>query len=224
MINKINNTMRYEMIYDQIKDAIINNQLKPMSKLNLQELSEKFGVSKTPVATAVRSLERDGYVVILPQNGTFVRELSKEEIESLYDLRILIEQTIIGLIVNSVDEKRLKAFRNSFDKLLNSKKSYEKIVDEYFELELSFHDYLSSCCPAIISTITKNIVDLTKRTRKLSFTVRPDNEDSDIWLKNDIEKHITIIEAIMAKDIERAKKYTINDIENTKNRVMNISF
>lgn len=223
MIRKVNNSMRYEMIYDQIKDAIIHNRLKPMDKLNLQELSDQFGVSKTPVATAIRSLERDGYVVILPQNGTFVRKLSKEEIDILYVLRILIEQMILGLIVNTVDDKKLKAFRSAFCKMVNSKKSYEKIVEEYFELELTFHDYLISCCPSIINTITQNIIDLTKRSRRLSFLVDKELEEDENWLKDDIETHITIIDALLEKDAEKAKKFTALDIENTKARILKMS-
>lgn len=223
MNQEIGGAIRYEMIYDRIKDDIINDRLKPMTKLNVKELSKQFGVSRSPVVTAIRSLERDGYVVILPQNGTFVRNLSKQEIEALYDIRILIEQKITELIVDQADAQSLRSFRGSFEKLLKSKKGHAKLADEYFKMELDFHNYLGSCCPAIIHTITRNIVDLTRRTRKLSLTSRPDNEVDESWLKNDIENHIRIIDAILSKDIETARKYTVNDIEGTKNRVMNIT-
>lgn len=83
MFNKVKYSSLNELIYEEIKAKIINNELKPNEKLDVDFLSNSLGVSRTPVTNALKSLNKDGYVIINPRSGSYVRELSKEELSCI---------------------------------------------------------------------------------------------------------------------------------------------
>ena len=58
-----------EMVYESLRDAIVNQVLKPGERLMETELADEMGVSRTPVREAIRKLELEGYVVMIPRKG-----------------------------------------------------------------------------------------------------------------------------------------------------------
>jgi len=216
MVSRINNKNRYDLVYEEIKTNIINNNLKPGEKLNVQTLSEQLGVSRTPVSNAMQALERDGYVVILPQNGTYVRELTKEETNVLYRLREEIEKLVLELIVNQIDRSGLERYKNRFLSMKENKKESELVVKEFFELELEFHDYIISQGPSIIKRETQNIIDLTKRSRKLCMKYEIEQEADVQSFMHDVDIHVNIIDAMLEGNVEKAKVYVEEDARETK--------
>lgn len=223
MIGRIDNRSRYELVYEQIKNEIINDAIKPGTKLNIQDLCDQLGISKTPVVTAINALERDGYVVVIPQNGTYVRELSQEETAALYDLRIAVEKLTLEYAVKNIDRAILSEILENLKNLaLCAQQADTDIIDEYFRQEMSMHDYFLSCCPPLMQNIAKNVVDLTKRTRLLSLTCPAGLPDDDKWLIDDISMHICIADAMLRGDLETAKQMTERDIVDTKVRILEI--
>ena len=78
-------------VLETIKAGILNGQFKPGSALVENDLAGQFGVSKTPVREALKTLESSGLVVIRPYTGTTVRELTEQDALAIYDMRLLLE-------------------------------------------------------------------------------------------------------------------------------------
>jgi DNA-binding GntR family transcriptional regulator len=78
-------------VLETIKTGILNGQFKPGATLVENDLAGQFGVSKTPVREALKTLESSGLVVIRPYVGTTVRELSEADALAIYDMRLLLE-------------------------------------------------------------------------------------------------------------------------------------
>jgi DNA-binding GntR family transcriptional regulator len=78
-------------VLETIKAGILNGQFKPGATLVENELAGQFGVSKTPVREALKTLESSGLVVIRPYVGTTVRELTVDDALAIYDMRLLLE-------------------------------------------------------------------------------------------------------------------------------------
>ena len=221
MIGRIDNRNRHELVYEQIKNEIILNSIKPNAKLDVQDLCEKFGVSKTPVVTAINALERDGYVVVMPQNGSYVRALSRDEIAALYDLRIAVEKLTLEYACQNIDRKALQSILTELKNLAKRVQQGDtNVVEEYFQQEVGMHDYFLTCCPPLMQEIAKNIVDLTKRTRLLSLTCPAGLPDDSEWLIDDINMHISITDAMLQGDLDTAKRLTEQDILDTKVRIL----
>src|SRR4026208_1189084 len=78
-------------VYNQIKQLILCNEIMPGQKLHHQQLSERLGVSRTPVREALTRLVQEGYVSFLPNRGFTCKEIRLQEAEELYELRESLE-------------------------------------------------------------------------------------------------------------------------------------
>ena len=92
-------------VYDILRVSILNGELKPGESLSLTEISKRLSVSTTPVREALRRLEAQGLITFSSQKRITVTELSVEELEEFYWIRIPLE---------------LKAFSRNFSKLKNA--------------------------------------------------------------------------------------------------------
>lgn len=79
-----------------IREGIIEGTYVPGHRLRERELSEEIGVSRVPVREALRNLEFQGFVAILPRRGAIVREMSAQDVEELFDLRCALEPLAAG--------------------------------------------------------------------------------------------------------------------------------
>lgn len=175
MFNKVKYSSLNELIYEEIKAKIINNELKPNEKLDVDFLSNSLGVSRTPVTNALKSLNKDGYVIINPRSGSYVRELSKEELSCIFNFREALESQVIREVISIADMQVLDGFGDEFRKLLNIEPdggldAKKRLVEDFFDIEMRFHEYLIDLCPKIIGDEIKNLIDLTKRIRILHIT------------------------------------------------------
>lgn len=83
--------MDSDRAYAHLERAILIGELKPRERLVEAELAEQLGLSRTPVREALRRLEERGLVRILPHRGAVVADLSAEEVESIYEVRVCLE-------------------------------------------------------------------------------------------------------------------------------------
>src|SRR5574342_929401 len=100
-------------VYNQIKDLILCNEILPGQKLHHQGLSERLGVSRTPVREALTRLVQEGYVSFLPNRGFTCKEIRLQEAEELYELRealeaFTVEKAIENLTDGALDQLRSK--------------------------------------------------------------------------------------------------------------------
>jgi DNA-binding GntR family transcriptional regulator len=92
------------LVADGIRLAILRGQLAPRQVLKQEELAKQFGLSRVPVREALRQLEAEGLVVSYPHRGTVVVELSPEDIEEVFLIRITLETTVLRLAVPKMAE------------------------------------------------------------------------------------------------------------------------
>jgi DNA-binding GntR family transcriptional regulator len=80
-----------EQTYQVLKDRILRRQLKPKERINVEDIAQRLGVSRTPVTDALKRLAVEGLVDILPRRGTFVSSLTARDVAELFDVRAVIE-------------------------------------------------------------------------------------------------------------------------------------
>ncbi len=78
-------------VYELLKERIVKNDLKPQEYLNEQLIAKDLGVSKTPVREALQKLEHERLVVIIPNKGTFVANVTIDRIRELFEIREILE-------------------------------------------------------------------------------------------------------------------------------------
>lgn len=80
-----------EQVYRALRESILRRHFKSGEKISIEEIADKFKVSRSPVMAALQRLANEGLVEIIPQRGTFVTELTARDVTELFDIRLLIE-------------------------------------------------------------------------------------------------------------------------------------
>jgi len=102
-------------VYVQIKNLILCNEVLPGQKLHHQELSERLGVSRTPVREALTRLVQEGYVSLLPNRGFTCKEIRLQEAEELYDLREALEAFAVESAIKNLTGPGLDQLARKMD-------------------------------------------------------------------------------------------------------------
>lgn len=120
-------------VYNQIKDLILCNEIMPGQKLHHQELSERLGVSRTPIREALTRLVQEGYASFLPNRGFTCKEIRLQEAEELYDLREALEAFAVEKAIENLTD-------DSLDQLKNKIHAYGRDVGNRFTRERLVYD------------------------------------------------------------------------------------
>lgn len=128
-------------VYSQIKTLILCNEILPGQKLHHQELSERLGVSRTPVREALTRLVQEGYVSFLPNRGFTCKEIRLQEAGELYQLREALEAFAVEKAIENFTEAaftELSAKINLYGKDVQKRFTRDRLVyDQDVHLEIS---------------------------------------------------------------------------------------
>ncbi len=98
---------RQELVVNKLREAILHGYLKPGQRLDLDEITNMLGVSKSPVREAIRTLAAEGLVQVVPHRGVSIPELSNQEIEEIYTIRSVLEGMAVRIAVPNLDKDAL---------------------------------------------------------------------------------------------------------------------
>ena len=131
-----------EAVYDTLKQQIVAGRLVPGTQLNLSQLEEQLGVSRTPLRSALAQLQAEGLVDIHSRRGTYITEYSERDIEECYDLRIALETHALQHVFNDHHRKRLAeliALLEAMDLLFRSEDTWLDELPDFMSMDRAFH-------------------------------------------------------------------------------------
>lgn len=204
MIHKGNASLE-EKVYIELQEAILSETLKKGESLTELSLSEKLGVSRTPVRSALQRLSEVGLVKIVPNRGAVVLGVTKEDILDIYRIRMRLEglaSAMAALNMSDADKKKLTETVELSEFYL-SKNNTENLK----ELDTSFHRVIYEASGS--RTLARILSDLhlnTKGYRRISLAI-PGR------LERTTKEHREILNAILAGDAEKADRLTSEHIE-----------
>jgi GntR family transcriptional regulator, rspAB operon transcriptional repressor len=204
-------------VYNQIKQLILCNEIMPGQKLHHQELSERLGVSRTPVREALTRLVQEGYVSFLPNRGFTCKEIRIQEAEELYDLREALEAF-------AVEKAIAKLTRASLDQLRKKMSSYGRDVQKRFTRERLVYDqdvHMQIIRLAGNETLTNTLshvferIVLKRRTDGLYDPARglTAHEEHMRLLDAMQQRNVSAAVAIIREHIQAGKKNVMADLE-----------
>src|SRR4051812_37941697 len=131
-----------ERVYSTLKEAIMEGKFPPGERLSPEELAKHFEVSITPVRDALKRLEGDALIEVIPRQGVFVSQFSADAIRELFDIRNLIEQSCVERLDELSDEKiqEVVVIITQMDALSDGGKFRD--YARFIELDSHFHAFL----------------------------------------------------------------------------------
>lgn len=97
-----------DQLYAIVRKAIVTGKLAPGAPINEIAIAKKMGVSRTPVREAVKKVSDEGLIDVFAQNGTFVAEISKEQVEEAYIIRIALEVESIKRAAQRIGKEEIE--------------------------------------------------------------------------------------------------------------------
>ena len=173
-----------EKVYGLIKDAILQNKLKPGQKLNQDELADTLEVSRTPVREALLKLEKEQLVENLPYKGAQVSGFSLREIEECHEIRAVLEGYAAKIATKNISKGELDKLEKSVEEMRIHRGNLKKVIS----LNEEFHKVI---CKASGNTRLHYIVEdmLEYFPRNISWNLPGRVERS-------IKEHEEIFEAV----------------------------
>lgn len=197
-----------QRIYEVLKDQIINEELGPGERLLDDKLASSFGVSRTPIREALTKLTSEGLVEIIPRSGVYVKKLTKKDIEEIYKIRKVLEGLAVREATSIIDDKKLEQLNLLLQKAERCSSGDD--WQSYIDLDVALHDsILKNCQNSRLYTVMTNLNTLIHVFR---VRVARDKEKAGQAL----HEHKTILNAIKAKNPEKAEKAMMEHIEKSK--------
>ncbi len=182
-----------ELVYTKIKLSIYNRFIRPGSQLVETAIAKNLNVSRTPVRAAIKRLEHEGYVQVIPNRGAFVIKPTAEEMKDAYSIRLLLEKQSVGLAAERIRKEDIEKLYKLIDE---EKRIFDhRDTDSYYKINDSFHVTLAKVSQNKL--LIEYVEDIVSRTT--IYVVLFDPLDT-LKMNPSIEEHIAIVKALESGD------------------------
>ena len=187
-----------EIVSDALRQAIRDGILPPGERLMEIPLAEELGVSRTPIREAIRILEQEGLIVMIPRRGTYVADMSLKDVTEVFELRSILEELAAELAAERITNEEIEALEQHLVEIGNYMN--ENNLDKVVQADILFHEilYKASRNDRLVEMIN-NLREQTLRFRTLSMSQT--GRLAKTW-----DQHRQLVEAISDRDVERARQ------------------
>lgn len=201
-----------EMVFESLREAIILGRLTPGERLMEIQLAEEMGVSRTPVREAIRKLELEGFVVMVPRKGAYVAGISVKDIVDVFEVRAAMEGLAAGLAAERITSDEMDHLERS---LIKINVSSGDDIDAIVEGDVSFHDIIYS------ASRNQRLVQIITQLQEHLLRFRMTSLSQPGRTKIALDEHKAIVEAICDRNVELAQTLAREHIENAEQSLLN---
>lgn len=195
-----------ELAHDRIRRDILHGKLMPAEKLQIEALSERYGIGVVPVREALNRLSVEGLVERKSQRGFFVSAISMESLEELVKTRVWLETRALAESISRADEAWEEELVLSYHRFARTQRRLpleagHEISDEWETCHRQFHLLLlDRCGSSWLLGFCATMMDQAVRYRNLSMNSNP----SQLRREGAAAEHQAILNAALERDSARA--------------------
>ena len=200
-------------VFDKIRSDILNGKYKRGEELVESSMGKELGISRTPVREAIRQLELEGLVQLVPNKGAFVTGISEKDVRDIYLIRARLEGLAARMAAKNITPELLDAMEETV--VLSEYHAKKEHYEQVCEMDSKFHKllYKASGSRILEHTLT-DFHQYVQRVRMASIMKKRRMEKSN-------DEHDAILTAIREHDEEKAElvatRHISNTVENLKN-------
>ena len=207
-----------QQVLDGLRQAVIDGRLAPGARLIERELTEMMGVSRTVVREALRQLETEGLVAIIPNKGPVVRALSLTEASDLYSIRAVLEGHAARLFVENAPDEQVKSLAQTLEVVAGAYKRGD--AQKVLETKNKFYDVLfAGAGSETLSSMLNTLHARIWRWRALGLS-HP--QRSNQRSKESVKNLRALVTAIRKRDADAAEKITRGEAQFAATEVMRL--
>ncbi len=197
-------------VFHKLREDILSGKYQEMEELREVSISEEMGVSRTPVREALRQLELEGLIQIIPNRGAYVTGITEKDVKDIYMIRSLLEGLCAKWATANITKEQMEEMEeNVYLARFHAEKGH---LEQLAELDGRFHEILYEACDSkILEHQLKDFHQYVARVRRKTLSNANRGPKSN-------EEHSQILEAIKSGDGDLAQKlanrHIINAYEN----------
>jgi len=193
-------------VFNILEENILSGKLQSGYNLIETKLSEELGVSRTPIREAIRQLELEGLVKVIPNKGAVVLGVSIQDIKDIYAIRTLIEGLAARWAAEKITPEEIAQLQESVDLL--EFYTNRNDMQHLQQFDSRFHEIIYDACKSrpLKHTLT-NFHHFIKKARTFSF-------NTPGRAKKALEEHKAILKAIINRDADTAEKLACEHVKN----------
>ena len=202
-----------DVVFNTLRQAILKGELKPGERLMEIQLANKLGVSRTPVREAIRKLELEGLVLMIPRKGAEVAEITRQDMEDVLEVRTALEELAVKDACDHITDAQLSELKkasNEFKKALLEGKDLVTCADA----DMHFHNVILS------ATNNRRLIQMLNNLSEQMYRYRMEYLKDERTHKTLIDEHDAIRRALKKHDKTKAGAAICVHIDNQKRSIL----
>lgn len=203
-----------DVVFNTLRQAILRGELKPGERLMEIQLANKLGVSRTPIREALRKLELEGLVNMVPRKGAEVADITEKSLRDVLEVRKALEELSVQLACEKITEEEIEELKRVAERFKDTLNDQD--VTKIAEVDVAFHD--------VIYTATDNqkLILLLNNLREQMYRYRVEYLKKEEAYPQLIAEHEELIDNISKRNKEEATRIMCEHIDNQVATVINV--
>ncbi len=195
-----------DVVFNTLRQAILTGDLKPGERLMEIHLANKLGVSRTPIREAIRKLELEGLVTMIPRRGAEVAQITEKSMNDVLEVRRAMDALCVELACDRISEEELAELKGACDAFAEAVKGGD--IKVIAKADVALHDII------VQATGNRRLVQLINNLSEQMYRYRFEYLKDASRHQNLIEEHRMIYEGIVKRDREAASQAAKLHIDN----------
>lgn len=201
-----------DVVFNTLRKAILTGQLKPGERLMEVHLASRLGVSRTPIREAIRKLELEGLVIMIPRRGAEVARITEKSLKDVLEVRRALDALSVELACDRITQEDIS-------RLLEACGAFERAVREgdasvIASEDVALHDIIVEATGNV--RLQQLVNNLSEQMYRFRFVYIKEESQHD----NLIAEHREIYESIVSRDKERAAAAARLHIDNQERSII----
>lgn len=201
-----------DVVFNTLRKAILTGELKPGERLMEIHLANRLGVSRTPIREAIRKLELEGLVIMIPRRGAEVAQITEKSLKDVLEVRRALDALCVELACERITEKGKVKLREACSEFEKATKTGD--VTAIAEADVALHDIIVEATGN--ARLIQLINNLSEQMYRYRFEYIKDVSRHDKL----VEEHRMIYESIVGKDKEKAARAARLHIDNQEKSII----
>ncbi|MEO1999545.1 MAG: GntR family transcriptional regulator, partial [Planctomycetaceae bacterium] len=203
---------KIEVVYHQLRHQIMTSELPPGSAVSERFLAERLQVGKAPVRVAIQRLAAEGFLSVEPRRGIRICQQSVQDILDLFQVRVVMEQLVVGNIAGSITESQTALLYDNLDEYRTAASIPD--IDTMISVDFAFHRLMAEFHGnKLLSSMLNRTLDALYREIRITMKVQRRAEQRLI-------EHRDIVEALVHGDAQSATRTLATHLHSGQQSIM----
>lgn len=201
-----------DVVFNTLRQAILTGEMKPGERLMEIHLANKLGVSRTPIREAIRKLELEGLVIMIPRRGAEVAQITWKNLKDVLEVRRALDVLAIELACERMEREELDRLYQACEYFKKATESQDARV--IAEADVDLHDII------VKATRNNRLIQLVNNLSEQMYRYRFEYIKDKTQHSRLVREHYEMHEAICTKDKEKAAIVVRKHIDNQEEAII----